>query len=579
MLLYRNSSLPGSFEEKSTTNGYNGFSKNVYNASKSSPDGRVFGNLDAAESLLKASEMSSPTHSSGNESSSRQHGSLKFNGVKGLSFVHNAPGNQAHTLSIPRKSTRAPRNQSGVMVHGVILETKPLSLCSGLVDDSTTTVSDDEPWSSSEGEAEDIESNATGLSGMHLLLEAGILPSPPRPPSRQRTARRPARGSRRYARPQGTRRPRTRAARSEKGSISSFSSFSGEELTVEQPQATMGELGRQLYNTRKLSSETAASYEHKHEDSILNPRPEPILPPASITNNIGGYNYRLPPQNQLEGARGQLPLPDVYIPNFPAPTIRLPTPPPLTDIPSLDGKAHIPPPPSALPTPQPLQPGRPGIDFPSLRPRPNRAMPASVGPRLVANNTTSQSATHMATSAGSIPLLATIPQTGMNSGSQLSSGNAGPGGMALGVMSPGRLHTWICYQCQLQCPTRADLEAHMRSTGHGTQSLNIDRFICDLCGKEFHKKQNLRVHLRIHSNMRPYSCPHCQKRFSRKGNMIRHILTHTNVRPYHCKYCTKTFNDPSNLKKHMKNRHLFQGNPQNSMGDCEYTLSNDFGVV
>jgi len=51
------------------------------------------------------------------------------------------------------------------------------------------------------------------------------------------------------------------------------------------------------------------------------------------------------------------------------------------------------------------------------------------------------------------------------------------------------------------------------------------RHECRVCGKFFYTSSDLKVHERIHFNIRPYQCELCDKRFTRKQHLNRHKLT------------------------------------------------------
>uniref|UniRef100_A0A8D0AFX5 C2H2-type domain-containing protein n=1 Tax=Sander lucioperca TaxID=283035 RepID=A0A8D0AFX5_SANLU len=74
----------------------------------------------------------------------------------------------------------------------------------------------------------------------------------------------------------------------------------------------------------------------------------------------------------------------------------------------------------------------------------------------------------------------------------------------------------------------------------GKKTGNRRQFSCSECGKRFSKKTNLKVHMVVHSAVKPFSCTVCGKRFSQKGNLVRHIL-HTGEKPFSCSVCSKRF--------------------------------------
>ena len=75
---------------------------------------------------------------------------------------------------------------------------------------------------------------------------------------------------------------------------------------------------------------------------------------------------------------------------------------------------------------------------------------------------------------------------------------------------------------------------------------------CLICYKVFHNKTNLKVHLGMHSNVRPHQCPYCDKAFTQKSTLRTHIRTHTGEKPYSCTFCARAFSDYSTYRKHQR---------------------------
>ena len=54
-----------------------------------------------------------------------------------------------------------------------------------------------------------------------------------------------------------------------------------------------------------------------------------------------------------------------------------------------------------------------------------------------------------------------------------------------------------------------------------------------------------------HTGERPHRCDVCHKQFARRNHLNYHVLTHTDERPHKCEVCQKRFSQPDNLKRHM----------------------------
>lgn len=76
--------------------------------------------------------------------------------------------------------------------------------------------------------------------------------------------------------------------------------------------------------------------------------------------------------------------------------------------------------------------------------------------------------------------------------------------------------------------------------------------MCDYCGKSFKRKGTLVIHLRTHTNEKPYACSYCPRRFPQTSSLKDHIRArHTLEKPYFCHMCGKPFSSRTNFRVHL----------------------------
>ena len=135
--------------------------------------------------------------------------------------------------------------------------------------------------------------------------------------------------------------------------------------------------------------------------------------------------------------------------------------------------------------------------------------------------------------------------------------------------------TWIlwsnveykCKYCDYSAVTSGAVRTHTKLK-HETFRLTLH--YCDVCGKEFKTKGNLKEHMPTHSEKRTFHCKICGKYLKNDSSYRRHMVCVHSVK-FTCDLCGKDYSALIGLKTHQKNVHDIHIWPQTLMGIKMYS--------
>ena len=109
-----------------------------------------------------------------------------------------------------------------------------------------------------------------------------------------------------------------------------------------------------------------------------------------------------------------------------------------------------------------------------------------------------------------------------------------------------------CKGCERTFKIKSYYERHLKE-GRCKQ-------ICQICGKEFKGRRDVRwrfnIHMSYHNQQKDHECKICGKMFILKAKMVEHVKSHTNPKPKICEKCGKGFSTTATLNDHVANVHV-----------------------
>ncbi|CAH0394906.1 unnamed protein product [Bemisia tabaci] len=145
------------------------------------------------------------------------------------------------------------------------------------------------------------------------------------------------------------------------------------------------------------------------------------------------------------------------------------------------------------------------------------------------------------------------------------------------ISLPNNSTKYMCYKCGLEFEEKSDFVAHWLEHVRGNVEKSSKKkkksgpFKCKICKTKFSKKSTLKKHLREDCHLsteapneppkaqgqsKLFSCSFCDYVTSDQSNLRQHLVVHSDLRPFKCDLCPLAFKLNSDLKKHKRECHF-----------------------
>nr|CAB3255945.1 zinc finger protein Pegasus [Phallusia mammillata] len=78
---------------------------------------------------------------------------------------------------------------------------------------------------------------------------------------------------------------------------------------------------------------------------------------------------------------------------------------------------------------------------------------------------------------------------------------------------------------------------------------------CPHCSYKTSRRGGMRIHLKKHTDERPYECVICKKKYKLKHHLTQHVLTHSEFEHHKCTLCDYRTGSTVNMERHKIRKH------------------------
>nr|XP_019555931.2 zinc finger protein ZFMSA12A-like isoform X2 [Aedes albopictus] len=100
-----------------------------------------------------------------------------------------------------------------------------------------------------------------------------------------------------------------------------------------------------------------------------------------------------------------------------------------------------------------------------------------------------------------------------------------------------------CDKCSKSFKKEIDLKSHLLLHDEKREE-------CTFCGLKFHRKSNLKMHMRKHQDIFFYACSECPRKFKNNSHLKEHFKVHSKQKPYGCRFCERSFSYCTDRSRH-----------------------------